>query len=579
MNIELKNWNLSLQLTHHERYVAVQAAATGYDLCFRLRGDHYHVPYITLPILLKACKSLGYDVTFSKELLEFHKNIQTTRKNLEWIKTAKITDLQNYPPFQRIWAFLASWESDKGFTLSDGQKRSIIYGIIGKSILIGNGVGTGKTLVANLIAKFLIMENQVNKVLILVPANLVKNYHNDYIKFFGKTGVMKIGKETKEKRKEMYKIFNSTKSFNFLITNYEKCLFDFEELQTLKPDLIVVDEFHRMKNFFDAKRSINFFELLDKFWDCKFRLPMSGTPIENKLFDLFPIFKLLDGGKLLGGQRFFDNNFVEYKDVFFKVFYGGKYHTKIEQKPIGFKNLEFLKNIIRPNIIQERLQLPVGKYVEYIEIEPTKKFIEAYNVVRMNSDSTSQRYHDSRQFLNDTTRGNIADNPKFEYLDEILTQNEDKIVVFSFYHCSVSAISKFLDNKNIKYYSITGKDNCDPSVTIEQFANDPNCRVLICTDCVNAGQNGMTVARWLIHWDIPLKPSVSLQREGRVYRTGQSQDVHVRYLITMGTVEEQIYKAYQDKMEIIENALNTLDDKKIGAIESEIEKQAMKHFA
>jgi hypothetical protein len=47
----------------------------------------------------------------------------------------------------------------------------------------------------------------------------------------------------------------------------------------------------------------------------------------------------------------------------------------------------------------------------------------------------------------------------------------------------------------------------------------------------------------------------------------------------MGTVEEQIYKAYQDKMEIIENALNTLDDKKIGAIESEIEKQAMKHFA
>jgi SNF2 family DNA or RNA helicase len=577
MLIGFKNYNLILQFERNENFIALQDAINEYVLCLRVRDNLCEIPYIALPHILRGCKKIGYRVKYDTSLLDNHTKIVRERKILETVKTANLDSLKKVPLFAKLLGAIESLEAQYGFTLTEGQKRSTLFCLLGKKVLIANEIGTGKTLTINTVCKYLISQNIIKKVIVLVPAALVKNYFNDYVKFFGEKGILAVREETPAKRRELYKIFQSTNSINFLVTNYEKCLFDYEQLKLFKPDVIIVDEFHRMKNFLGAKRSQNFFEMLKENWNAEYRFPMSGTPIENKLFDLFPIFKLLDGGKILGGQRFFENNFVQKKLFFFKIKYRGRWITKSEERAIGFKNLEYLKHLIRPRIIREKLLLPVGCYHEYIEIEPSKKLLDAYSQCRQSTSGTSAKYHACRQALCNTERIEIQDNPKLEQLDNILDQTSEQCVIFSFYLTSMDMLAKHLDAKGIKYLEISGRTTEDATKTIQKFEHDKTIKCLICTDKVNFGVT-IVNARVCIELDMPLKPTIQEQRIGRLYRVGQLRDVHVYSMYVKNTVEEKIYTELISKKYLIKKAIVELDDKKLKEIEQEIENNVMREF-
>jgi superfamily II DNA or RNA helicase len=307
---------------------------------------------------------------------------------------------------------------------------------------------------------------------------------------------------------------------------------------------------------------------------------MSGTPVENQLFDLYPIFKLIDGGHILGGQKFFQTNFIKYEDVSFRFWSRmmNRYVVKTESKAKGFKNDDYLHKLIKPMIIRKKLRLKVDLYPTDIFIDPSKEMLKCYDDVKLeHKGNASAGYHAARQFLCDTSSGKYKENPKLEKFQEILEQTDEKIVVFSFYKCTIRMLEEYLSNIGQKCFKITGDEKEDALTVIQQFKNSDR-RFLLCTDKVNFGHN-IQFCRYMVQWEKPFKPTTEEQRIGRLYRTGQENDVHVYSFIVNDTVEEKIHEQFLLKKEVIQTVVETLNDKEMQKIEAEIEKAVMKEFS
>jgi len=584
-----RNHQITIVEETGEQFLTVQDKCS-YNFCARFRNSVYEVPFISLPILINRLKELKYPIKFSDDLKTKYDNYTAHRKRLSELKERKYTTADE--DVKHILNFILECELHikerffklykRNFQYYGNQIETIVYGIIGERIIIGNDIGTGKTLTAITIGKYLMKYGDVKKALIMLPASLVENFYDDYNKFFGDGEMFKITTEPPKKRDMLYQIFRTTPKLKTLITNYEKCNFDVNHLEKLNFDMIVVDEFHKMKNFISAQRSINFFELVQKKWKPRYRYPMSGTPIENKLFDLYPIFKLLDDGKILGGQKFFDANFIKYeeKETPFRVKGYSKLLFKTELVATGFKNHQYVKNLIAPYIIKKKLDLPVKLYRHDLFVEPSVKFHQAY-IDYKKQYVGSAAYAAARQFLCDTSRGGWEDNPKFELLEDIVTQTSHKLIIFTFFKCGVAAIAKKMKQLGYKYITCMGGDGKDALKVVQEFNNTPDLKALITTDKINYGQN-IQSARIVIEWDIPIKPAITMQRAGRSYRSGQDHDVHLYRFITKGTVEEIINTQWETKKDLIDKVIESLGDASsdvnLDQIVSEMESTIMKEF-
>ncbi|PKP53775.1 MAG: hypothetical protein CVT92_02265 [Bacteroidetes bacterium HGW-Bacteroidetes-1] len=584
-----KNHQITISEETNEQFLTVQDKCS-YALCARFRNSKYEVPFIALPVLINRLKEIKYPIKFTDGLKEKYDDYTNHRKRLVELKERKYSAADE--DVKQILNFILECELHikerffrlyrKDFQYYGNQVETIVYSIIGERIIIGNDIGTGKTLVALTVDKYLKKYGGVKKTLIMLPASLVENFYSDYGKFFGDGEMFKITTEPPKKREAMYQMFKGVSQYKTLITNYEKCNFDVHHLKNLSFDMIVVDEFHKMKNFISAQRSINFFQLVQDCWKPRYRYPMSGTPIENKLFDIYPVFKLLDDGKILGGHKFFETNFVEYEErqTPFRMKGSKQVFFKTEIVAVGFKNHQYVKNLIAPYIIKKKLDLPVKLYRHDVFVEPSARFHQSY-IEYKKQFVGSARYVNARQFLCDTSRGGWDENPKFELLEDIIGQTSDKVIIFTFFKCGVAAIARKLKQLGFKYITCMGGDGKDALKVVQEFNNTPDIKALVTTDKINYGQN-IQSARIVIEWDIPIKPAITMQRAGRAYRSGQDHDVHLYRFITVGTVEEIIHKQWETKKDLIDKVIESLgddsSDDNLGDIVAEMEANILKQF-
>lgn len=562
LDFDIKTNQILITEEPNESLLSVQDS-TKYTLCFKLNNGIYRIPYIAYPIITKIIRANNFRLEISDSLKRFHANFINRRKLLESLKNheydttdSQIIDIIQFMDLQHK-LIKKNFPNFNGFY--GNQIDSIIYGIIGKRVVIANDIGTGKTLVSIVIAKYLMERLNYGKTIILLPASLAKNFYQDYVKFYHDGHMMFIGSESKYMRSQMYQMFKTHTGLKFLVTNYEKCRVDYEFLKNMDFDVIIVDEFHRMKHFKEAQMSKNFFDLAQNIWNPKAVFPMSGTPIENRLFDIYPVFKLIDDGMILGGERFFESNFIEFSVQRLRL--RTRYGVRVVEKqiPIGFKNHNYVKSLIAPYVIRKKLDLPAGLYNHDVMIEADKKFLAKYDEVRMSYEEGTKRYHAVRQFLCDSSREGYNDNPKFDYLEDIVSQTTSKVVIFSFYKCSISAIENWLTEHGYGCITCMGGDGTDAFDVIQKFRDNDNIKCLITTDKINYGHN-IQFAKIVIEWEKPIKPTTSMQRIGRCYRSGQNEDVHAYSFTVLGTVEEIIHQQLELKKDVIEKVIESLSD-------------------
>lgn len=155
-----------------------------------------------------------------------------------------------------------------------------------------------------------------------------------------------------------------------------------------------------------------------------------------------------------------------------------------------------------------------------------------------------------------------------DYIDQeldIANAPEAKIVVFTSFNETLLQFEKICNTRfsesgviTVAFGTHMSKDELENSVY--KFQNDPNCKIMICDERGGEGRN-FQQAMMVIHLDIPWDPNVLEQRIGRLDRLGRKEDMDVRSLVlyTKGTVENQLFRVWNEGMKVFTQSLSGLE--------------------
>jgi superfamily II DNA or RNA helicase len=429
------------------------------------------------------------------------------------------------------------------------QKEGVQFGLFKRAALIGDEMGLGKTLQAIALA---ISKKEVfgfEKVLVVTPASLKEQWKREIERFSGEKADIVEGGPMQRRS-----IYSGNGSY-FKITNYEAVLRDAMLLARFKPDLVILDEAQRIKNFTtktaEAVKSI----------PRRHSVVLTGTPLENRLEDVYSIVQFLDPRMLSPLWRFAAEHFMLSR---FK-----------KGKILGYRNLDRLHAQLKPIVIRRRKEevlreLPqevVNNY--YLDLHHqqqkihsgylqalipilSKKYLTPIDLRRIQELLVRMRMVCNSTYLIDR-KTHIS--PKLEELegiiDEMVVQSGRKMVIFSEWTTMTYLIGRYLSEAAIGFVELSGKVPVKKRhALIDEFSTNPKCRVFLSTDAGGTGLN-LQAADCVVNFELPWNPARVRQRIGRVNRIGQkSRCINVVNLITKNSIEEKILTGLQLKTEL-----------------------------
>jgi SNF2 family DNA or RNA helicase len=299
---------------------------------------------------------------------------------------------------------------------------------------------------------------------------------------------------------------------------------------------------------------------------------LSGTPLENKLEELYSVMEFADN-YCLGPFWQFKNDCIVIDD-------GGKV--------IGYKNLNKVGETARERLIrrtkkQVALQMPkrtdqnlfVPMTTEQMDIheeyrDVVAKLVYKWRKMHFLSEKDRQRLLlslsmmrmvcDSTYILDQKSRYDTKIAETMSILQSAFEGGDEKVVVFSQWERMTRLIARELDKIGVKYeYLHGGVPSAQRKDLINNFTDDPDCRVFLSTDAGSTGLN-LQAGSIIINLDLPWNPAVLEQRIARIYRLGQERNVQVINLVAKGTIEEQMIGKLRFKTAMFEGVLDNGED-------------------
>jgi SNF2 family DNA or RNA helicase len=411
----------------------------------------------------------------------------------------------------------------------------------GRSIL-GDDMGLGKTAQTLAAVEILARERGVERVLVVAPASVKYQWEGEIRKFTGRP-VQVIDGPTKARR-ALY----GQPTF-YRLVNYEVVLRDLEALNAWQPDLIVLDEAQRIKNW-ESKISRAVKKLRSRY-----AIVLTGTPLENKLEELYSIVQFVDDRRLGPAFQFLHD------------------HRVIDEagKLVGYRNLDRIREKLEPILLRRTRQdvlsqLPARTdstvFVElsdpqkgpYADQQTTlarllaKKYLTEIDRRRILCCLANLRMLCDSTFLLDKTTNVSPKLDEFaELMRELAAEGGHKVVVFSQWELMLRKAAEVLDRLGIGYATLHGGvPGRERRALMERFRDDPPCKVFLSTDAGGTGLN-LQAADTVINLEVPWNPAVLEQRIARVHRLGQHRPVRAIHLVTRGTIEERVLKTLELK--------------------------------
>lgn len=426
----------------------------------------------------------------------------------------------------------------------------------GRAIL-ADDMGLGKTIQGIGVAELLAQLADIKRVLIVCPASLKSQWRNEIAKFSGRSTQIVLGNGAE--RVEQY----NSDTF-FTICNYEQVLRDVTAIETVSWDLILLDEGQRIKNW-ESKTS-NVIRMLDS----PFRLVLSGTPLENRLGELYTVTKFVDDELLGPAYQFFNKHHVvddrgstqgyrRLDELRAKMSGVLLRRTRAE---IADQLPERTDEVVRIQATQEQYDIQAANCARAAQIAAKKFMTEMDRLVLMSCLTNARMACDSTYLLDQEQQEYSS---KLERLTELLaTLFEDptrKIVLFSEWKRMLDRIESRIEELGADYVRLDGQvPQKKRAAIIAKFQNDPACRVICMT---NAGSTGLNLqaANTVINVDLPWNPAVLEQRIARAYRMGQKNPVHIYKLVTVSpnndeTIEERLLDTLAAKQDLADASLN-----------------------
>ena len=483
---------------------------------------------------------------------------------------------------QKHRALTRSLASFKG-TLYPYQVDGIEKFLAEGRLLLADDMGLGKTVQAIVICQALWNVRRVRRGLIIVPASLKFQWQREW-HTFGDAPVLQIIEGSPEQRRAGY----AAQQKGFLVINYEQLLRDLPVIQSWNPELIVLDEAQRIKNW--ATKTAAYVKQLRP----PYRLVLTGTPMENRLEELASIMDWVDDQALEPKWRL---------EPWHSICADGA------KEVVGVRNLDTLRQRLAHCMVRRRRnevlsQLPARTdTVVPVELTPEQRdehdnLIQPIAVIlgrskkrpltqaeflRLMSLLTTQRIIAnglaqmrfvelwpgiSRLEADGAFLSSLA-SPKLIELREILArivlEQERKVVVFSQWRRMLQlahwASRSLLADHGVNAVFFTGKESQRQRTrNLVDFHDEPQTRVLFASDAGGVGLNLQRAASCCINIEVPWNPAVLEQRVGRIHRLGQSQPIDVYNLVAQDCIESRIAKLVANKRALFEGLFDGTSD-------------------
>ncbi len=435
------------------------------------------------------------------------------------------------------------------------QQKGALFAANAGRCLIADDMGLGKTVQSITAVEILARTAGVERVLVICPTALKHQWKQEIERFTGRDAMVVEGFVT-ERRKGY-----QAESF-YKITNYDTVHRDLALIQGWRPDVVILDEAQRIKNW-ETRRAKCVKQI-----NSAYALVLTGTPLENRLAELHSIMEFVDKFHLGPLFRFLHEH----------------QHTDAHGRIIGYRELDRIKDSLSDVLVRRRkkdvlLELPSRTdkhffvdmtdaqrkiHEEYREIvgdivskwkrrgflteQDQQRLMMALQCMRMSCNSTYLLDHITEH------------GPKIDecalLLNDILETPENKVVVFSQWLGTHELLLRRLNGKTALCGFYHGSlDSKKRKTVIDRFKNDPACRVLLCTDSGGVGLN-LQVASSLINMDQPWNPAVLEQRIGRIHRLGQHRNVQIYHFVSRGTIEHGMLDVLKFKTSMFEGVLD-----------------------
>ncbi|MCH8194422.1 MAG: DEAD/DEAH box helicase, partial [Planctomycetes bacterium] len=352
----------------------------------------------------------------------------------------------------------------------------------------------------------------------------------------------------------------------YKVTNYDVIHRDLDAIAGWAPDLIILDEAQRIKNWKTrAAQSV-------KQLNSKYALVLTGTPLENRLEELHSIVEFVDCFHLGPLFQFLAD------------------HQTVDEdgKVVGYRNLSKIAVTLEP-IMMRRTRDEVLKELPkrldknyFVPMTPEQSkyhaenqetvarivqkwrrmhFLSETDQLRMRIALQNMRMScNSTYLLDQETDFGVKADEFVSVLKELLEQPETKVVVFSQWRRTHELLCKRLETMGEKFVlfhgQIPGPKRKDP---IKRFKTDPEHKIFLSTDAGGVGLN-LQNASVVINMDLPWNPAVLEQRIGRVHRLGQSRPVRVINFVSKGTIEEGMLSVLSFKKSLFAGVLDNGQD-------------------
>ena len=425
----------------------------------------------------------------------------------------------------------------------------------GRAIL-ADDMGLGKTIQGVATAELLAREAGIERVLVVCPASLKSQWRNEIHRFCDRSVQLVVGGAAERVAQYENDAF-------FTVCNYEQVLRDILAIERARWDLIILDEGQRIKNW-ESKTA-----RVIKGLRSPYALVLSGTPLENRLDELYSVVQFVDDRRLPPAFRFFHR------------------HRVVDEKGkvLGYKNLDQLRQRLRPilrrrtrdSVLQqlpprttEIVRIPAtdeqaelhGNHMRVVSMITRKAYITEMDLLRLQKALLMCRMTADSTLLVDKQPPGFSSKLQYlgELLDGLFQDPKCKSLLFSEWTTMLDQIEPMLRARGLSFVRLDGSvPQKDRQALVQRFQEDANCRLFITT---NAGATGLNLqaANTVINVDLPWNPAVLEQRVGRAHRMGQRQPVQVYVLVTEDTIEERLLTTLSAKQDLAMAALDPDSD-------------------
>ncbi len=434
-------------------------------------------------------------------------------------------------------------------------------------LLLADDMGLGKTIQAICASHALVRAGRVRKGLIVVPASLKLQWLREWQEWTDVSAQVLDDAQGRQTRL-------ASDEGGFLITNYEQVMRDPQAFRRWNPDLVVLDEAQRIKNW--ATKTSAAVKSLSP----PLRLVLTGTPMENRLDELASLLDWVDETALAPKWRL------------------APWHSQLAdgtRQTVGARNLDTLRARLSPCLLRRRksevlaelpertdvrlpvpmtpeqttehdlLKPPIAQLMARAQRRPLTqaeflKLMQLLTEQRLICNGMALRDWDAaaaerRRDPTDRVLASLASPKLGEFrslVETVAVEEERKIVVFSQWVRMLElarwAVQDLLRREGLRAVFFTGRENLlRRQQNVIEFHDDPTVRVFLASDAGGVGLNLQRAASVVVNLDLPWNPAVLEQRVGRIHRHGQTEPISVYSLVAESGIEARIANVVADK--------------------------------